>query len=206
MATSGPAIDWLEPTARNSKRLPVKAKGLVRLRSPASLGSGGRTSTPTVSVPLPLEAFAPPALICSKMSVNWSPRKTEMIAGGASLAPRRWSLPAWATTARSRAAVLVDCPNNRRAEDEELHVGVRRVAGVQEVALAGAAQRPVDVLARAVDAGEGLLVQQAGHAVLLRHAAERDHDELLVVGGDVGRLEDRARSRTGPGPLRCGGS
>jgi len=30
--TSGPATDWLEPTARNSKRLPVKAKGEVRLR------------------------------------------------------------------------------------------------------------------------------------------------------------------------------
>ena len=34
-----------------------------------------------------------------------------------------------------------------------------------------AAHRPVDVLARAVDAGERLLVQQAGHAVLLRPRA-----------------------------------
>ena len=25
-ATSGPAIEWLDPTARNSKRLPVQAK------------------------------------------------------------------------------------------------------------------------------------------------------------------------------------
>ena len=53
-ATSGPAIDWLLPTARNSNRLPVKANGLVRLRSPASLGSGGQRSTPTVIVPLAL--------------------------------------------------------------------------------------------------------------------------------------------------------
>ena len=89
IATNGPAIDWFEPTARNSKRLPVKANGLVRLRSPASFGSGGRTSTPTVSVPFPFDEVAPPALICSKMSVNCSPRKIEMIAGGASLAPRR---------------------------------------------------------------------------------------------------------------------
>ena len=37
--TFGPAIDWLEPTARNSNLLPVKANGLVRLRSPASRGS-----------------------------------------------------------------------------------------------------------------------------------------------------------------------
>ena len=55
-ATSGPAIDWLEPTARNSNRLPVKANGLVRLRSPASFGQlGGRMSTPTSSVPLLFE-------------------------------------------------------------------------------------------------------------------------------------------------------
>ena len=89
IATSGPAIDWFDPTARNSKRLPVKANGLVRLRSPASLGSGGSTSTPTVSVPFEIDEFAPPALICWKTSVSWSPRKIEMIAGGASLAPRR---------------------------------------------------------------------------------------------------------------------
>ena len=38
---------WREPpTARNSNLLPVKANGLVRLRSPASLGSLGRTITP----------------------------------------------------------------------------------------------------------------------------------------------------------------
>jgi hypothetical protein len=36
IATIGPAIDMPEPGARNSKRLPVKAKGLVRFRSPAS--------------------------------------------------------------------------------------------------------------------------------------------------------------------------
>ena len=64
MATSGPAIDCLEPTARNSNRLPVKANGLVRLRSPASFGSGGSVSTPTVSVLLAFELVAPPTSIC----------------------------------------------------------------------------------------------------------------------------------------------
>ena len=34
-------------------------------------------------------------------------------------------------------------------------------------------------------------MQQAGHAVLLRHALQRDHDQLLMVGGQVGVLEDR---------------
>ena len=53
------------------------------------------------------------------------------------------------------------------------------------------AERPVDVLARAVDAGERLLVQQARHAVLLGHALERHHHQLLMVGGEVGALEHR---------------
>ena len=88
-ATSGSAIDWLEPTARNSNRLPVKANGLVRLRSPASRGSFGSESTPISSVPPILDDLAPPALICSNTSVSCSPRKIEMMAGGASLAPRR---------------------------------------------------------------------------------------------------------------------
>jgi hypothetical protein len=54
-----------------------------------------------------------------------------------------------------------------------------------------AADRPVVVLARAVDAGERLLVQQAGHAVLLGHARQRLHDQLLVVGREVGVFVDR---------------
>ena len=43
----GPPMLKLEPTARNSNLLPVKANGLVRLRSPASRGSFGRTLAPT---------------------------------------------------------------------------------------------------------------------------------------------------------------
>src|SRR6476660_6352260 len=82
------------PTARNSNLLPVKANGLVRLRSPASFGSGGRTETPVWNRPPCLDDLAPPFSICSNTSLSWSPRKIEMIAGGASLAPRRWSL--WA--------------------------------------------------------------------------------------------------------------
>src|SRR3954470_5250578 len=83
-----------EPTARNSNLLPVNANGDVRLRSPASFGSGGRTLTPVWNMPPCLDDLAPPFSICSKTSLSCSPRKIEMIAGGASLAPRRWSL--WA--------------------------------------------------------------------------------------------------------------
>ena len=98
----GPAMDCSDPGARNSKRLPVKAKGLVRLRSPGSVGSTGRVSTPIWIVPRSFEDVAPPAAICANTSVSWSPRKIEMMAGGASLAPRRWSLVAEATETRSR--------------------------------------------------------------------------------------------------------
>ena len=60
-------------------------------------------STPTMSDSFFFRTLGPPPLAtCSKTSASCSPRKTEMIAGGASLAPRRWSLEAVATTARSK--------------------------------------------------------------------------------------------------------
>jgi len=77
-----------------------------------------------------------------------------MIAGGASLAPRRWSCPALATVARSRPWC------------------------------------PVVVLARAIDACEGLLVQQGHQAVVARHPLQRLHDQVLVVRAHAGLLED----------------
>ncbi len=85
----GAAIDCNAPGARNSNRLPVNANGLVRLRSPGSVGSTGSVSTPMVNAPFSLELVAPPFAIWSNTSVSWSPRKIEMIAGGASFAPRR---------------------------------------------------------------------------------------------------------------------
>ena len=136
----------------------MKANGLVRLRSPESLGRGGKTSTPTVNVPFSIDEFAPPFLICSKTSVSWSPRKTEIIAGGASLAPKRWSFPAEATTERKQALILVDGSNHCRTEDKELRVVVRRVTGIQEIALRAATQGPIDMLTRSIDAGKRLFV------------------------------------------------
>ena len=114
-----------------------------------------------------------------------------MIAGGASLAPRRWSLDAEATEARSRppyrwTARITAAQNTR---NWALSCGVS--PGHQQAAQLGVAEREVDVLARAVDAGEGLLVEEALHAVLLGDRLEGRHQQLLVVGGDVGALEHR---------------
>ena len=45
------AMESEEPTMRNSNLLPVKAKGVVRLRSVASLFSTGTVDTPESSLP-----------------------------------------------------------------------------------------------------------------------------------------------------------
>ena len=63
MVTIGPLTVCIEPGARNSNLLPVKAKGLVRLRSPGSVGSTGSVSAPIIMVPLPFEDVAAPLAI-----------------------------------------------------------------------------------------------------------------------------------------------
>ena len=86
-----------EPTARNSKRFPVNANGDVRLRSVLSINNSGIweifSLTPILS---PNEIIASSELF-SKSSRTldiWEPKKIDMIAGGASLAPKRWALVA----------------------------------------------------------------------------------------------------------------
>ena len=71
------------------------------------------------------------------------------------------------------AGVLVHGANDGAAEHQELRVVVRRLARIEQVALGRVAEREVDVLARAVHAREGLLVQQADQAVLLGDLLER---------------------------------
>ncbi len=88
IATNGPAMDWLAPTARNSKRLPVKASGLVRLRSPESLGNTGKVSTPTVN-DLSLVARHPGNL--RRDPVSSSPEKSR-VKPAAPVRPKRKSL------------------------------------------------------------------------------------------------------------------
>ena len=114
-----------------------------------------------------------------------------MIAGGASLAPRRWSWPGVGDRRAQQLLVVVDGLDDGRAEEQELEVLVRRLARLEQVDARVGAHRPVVVLARAVDAGEGLLVQQADEPVAAGHVLQDLHDELLVVGADVRVLEDR---------------
>ena len=92
-----------EPTLLNSNLLPVNAKGEVLFLSVVSLGNLGSEVTPISNCACFASTFVPAtsALITSFSS---SPRKIEMIAGGASLAPSLWSLPAVATESLSRSA------------------------------------------------------------------------------------------------------
>ena len=65
-------------------------------------------------------------------------------------------------------------------EDEEARVGSGVRAGLEEVDAGVGAHGPVDVLARAVDAVERLLVQQGGHSVAGGDGLHRLHDELVA--------------------------
>ena len=65
------------------------------------------------------------------------------------------------------------------------------VAGIEQIQPRVRRQRPIVVLARAVDPLKGLFVQQADHAVPLRHLAHDLHRQLVVVHRDVGRREHR---------------
>ena len=135
IATSGPAIDWLEPTARNSNRLPVKANGLVRLRSPASFGSGGSTSTPTVSVPLRLRRLGAARLDLLEdvgqlvAQEDRDDRRRGFVGAQAMIVAGRGH------DGPQQALVLVHGANHGGAEHQELGVLVRRVARVEQVAL-----------------------------------------------------------------------
>ena len=101
--------------------------------------------------------------------------------------------------------VLVDGLDHRRAEEEELGVLGGRVAGLQQVVAGVGAQRPVVVLARAVDAGEGLFVQQADQAVAAGDVLRAPPSPAVVVGGDVGVLEHRRDLVLGRGDLVVAG-
>ena len=96
-----------EPGARNSNLLPVKANGEVRLRSVLSSRISGilPTTFSLSSVFSSGESF--PEDTCSSSDntdESCEPMKIEMMAGGASFAPKRWSLEAEAMQALNKSA------------------------------------------------------------------------------------------------------
>ena len=113
------------------------------------------------------------------------------MAGGASLAPRRWSWPASAMLGAQDVGVRVDRPDHGHEEGQELRVGVRIMARIEQVLPLVRAHRPVVVLARAVDPRERLLVGQEHQAVPRRKASHHAQHDHVVVGADRGGLVDR---------------
>ena len=92
----------VEPTARNSNLFPVKAKGEVLLRSVLSIINSGILLCKSN---FKIASSCSSNLLFTRLStsfntlVKYSPINTEMIAGGASLAPKRKSLEAEAIEA-----------------------------------------------------------------------------------------------------------
>lgn len=96
--------------ARNSNRLPVNANGEVRLRSVLSSSSVGICEMPLIlNTFLASKRIASSPLLAASLSSTADtcvPRKVEMIAGGASLAPRRCAFVALMIAALSRPLCL----------------------------------------------------------------------------------------------------
>ena len=116
-----------EPTARNSNLLPVKAKGEVRLRSVLSSKIWGILGIPNQSELSSFTFLLIRALsTSSNTSFNWLPKKIEMIAGGASLAPKRWSLFTEAIEARNKSACSCTAFTvfTKKAKNIKLFLGV----------------------------------------------------------------------------------
>ena len=181
----------LEPSARNSNLLPVKANGEVRLRSPPCIGSGGSTDAPSSRYGLrrrrvaraPLDRVED--LLQLGAEEDRDDRRRRLVGARGGGPGRRGDRRA------QQLLVVVDGLDDGGAEEQELQVLVRRVARLEQVVARVGAHRPVVVLARAVDAGERLLVQQADEAVAAGDVLQDLHRQLLVVGGDVRVLEDR---------------
>ena len=85
-----------------------------------------------------------------------------------------------------QALIVVHRLDHGGQEQKELSVLVRGISGRQQVHARVGGHGPVVVLARAVDAGKGLFVQQTGQAVLPRHLFHDLHGKLVVIGGYVG--------------------
>ena len=99
------AIESLEPTIRNSNLLPVKANGEVLFLSAVSRINSGIAFTPVSNTSRSILWSAVPVVISWFItSVSCSPKNTEIIAGGASFAPKRWSFPTSAADSRKSSA------------------------------------------------------------------------------------------------------
>ena len=97
--------------------------------------------------------------------------------------------------------IVVHRLDHRAQEQQELGVLIGRLARREQVHARIRGHGPVVVLAGAVDAGEGLLVQQTHQIVPGSHLLHDLHGELVVVGGQVGGGIDGRQLMLGGGDL-----
>ena len=77
-------------------------------------------------------------------------------------------------------------------ESDEAQVVFGSLAGgIEQHAIVGR-EAPVVVLARTVDAGKGLLVEQHAESVFAGHLLHQRHEQHVVVNGQVDFLVDRS--------------
>ena len=81
--------------------------------------------------------------------------------------------------------IFIHSLDDGREEKQELSVGDRRLARIQQIFARIGRNGPVVVLAGTVDAFEGLFVQQANEAVALCNLFHQLHGKLIVVGGNI---------------------
>ena len=86
--------------------------------------------------------------------------------------------------------ILVDSLYDSREEKLEGDVVLGVLTGTEEVLAEVCAERPVVVLARAVNAREGFLVEQADKAVLFGGFLHDLHCQLVVVVSDIRGCKD----------------
>ena len=74
-----------------------------------------------------------------------------------------------------------------------------RFSGIQKIFASVGGNRPVVVLAGAVNAGERFFVQQTHQTVLCSHVFHDLHGQLIVIGGGVGIAENGGQFVLGGG-------
>ena len=89
-----------------------------------------------------------------------------------------------------QAIVAIDCHQRFDDECNEAQVVEGRLAWAMKQDAGVGGEAPVVVLAAAVDACEGFLVQETAEAMLASHFLHQAHDEHVVVHGEVRLLED----------------
>ncbi len=186
---------------RNSNLLPVNANGEVRLRSVVSRGKRGRHVHAELQTIFSVPVVGASVLDGIEHAVSSSPRNMDTTAGGASFAPRRWSLLAVARRAE-QILIIVHGLNDRAEEEQETaRSGAACRRASRRLTPVSVAERPVVVLAGAVHAVERLFVQQADKAVARRDlfmtpwsswlwsvamfAVAKIGRELVLRGGDL---------------------